>query len=247
MTTNDQASRRIACWSGPRNISTAMLRSWGSRSDAYVTDEPLYAHYLLSHGLDHPGREEIMEHHDTNAQRVVDWLVGEVPEGKQLWYQKHMAHHLLDDVPRAWLDQVDHAFLIRDPKDMITSFIQVVPHMTLEETGLPQQVEIFERCKRRTGRTPPVCDARDILDDPRGVLSKLCAALDVEWTNAMLSWAPGPRETDGIWAPHWYGSVNESTAFTPYHAKDIDVPEPMEEVLAGARALYDRLAEQKIC
>lgn len=238
--------RRIACWSGPRNISTAMMRSWEARPDTAVSDEPLYAHYLLEHGSDHPGRAEVLREHESNAQKVVERLIGEPPDGKSLWYQKQMAHHLVDDVPRQWLDQQDHAFLIRNPSDMLTSLIQVLPNPTLEETGLPQQVEIFERVVKRTGRKPPVCDARDVLEDPRAMLSKLCAALDLDFQEAMLSWPPGRRKTDGVWAPYWYSAVEQSTGFSPYSAKNIEVPSHLQKVLQQARALYDQLASHKL-
>ena len=239
-------ARRIACWSGPRNISTAMMRAWDARSDTTVTDEPLYAHYLVDHGHDHPGRDEILEHQENDAQRVIDYLTGPVPGGAPVWYQKHMAHHLLDDVPRPWLDLVEHAFLIRNPKDMLTSLMQIIPNPTLPETGLPQQVEIFERTVRRTGKTPPVLDARDVLDAPRESLTKFCAALGLPFEETMLSWKPGRRDTDGIWAKYWYGAVEESTSFMPYTSKNIDVPEHLLPVLEGAVELYDRLARHKL-
>jgi len=244
--TPPHGGRRIACWSGPRNISTAMMRSWDARSDTFVCDEPLYAHFLINNGLDHPVRQEILDHHDSDAERVVAWLTDEIPEGGTVWYQKHMAHHLIGSVPRGWLDDLDHAFLIRDPKDMLTSLMQILPKPDLLATGLPQQAEIFERVVRRTGKTPPVCDARDVLDDPRGMLTKLCAALDIEFTDAMLSWAPGRRPTDGVWAPEWYSAVEKSTSFMRYTAKDVDVPDFLREVLAEAQILYDQLAQHRI-
>lgn len=239
-------ARRIACWSGPRNISTAMMRAWDARSDTAVTDEPLYAHYLVDHGHDHPGRDEILEQQENDAQRVIDFLTGPVPGGASVWYQKHMAHHLIPDVPRPWLDLVEHAFLIRNPKDMLTSLMQIIPNPTLPETGLPQQVEIFERTMRRTGNTPPVLDARDVLDAPRDALTKFCAALDLPFEETMLSWKPGRRETDGVWAKHWYGAVEKSTSFMPYTSKDIEVPEHLQSVLDGAVELYDQLARHKL-
>jgi hypothetical protein len=231
----------IACWSGPRNISTAMLRSWGSRDDTFVTDEPLYAHYLLEHGLDHPGREEIFGHHDSDAARVVAWLTGPVPEGKPIWYQKHMAHHLLPDVPRAWLDLVRHAFLIREPRAMLASLAKVLPHPRIEDTGLPQQLEILARETERTGRTPPIVDARDVLEDPRRILGLLCEALEVPFQERMLSWPAGRRATDGVWAKHWYDAVERSTGFEPYRPKRVEVPAALRPVLEAAETCYAQL------
>ena len=223
-----------------------MMRSWESRQDTFVTDEPLYAHYLIEHGLEHPGRSEILKHHESDVKKVIGWLTGEIPKGKHVWYQKHMAHHLVPDVPREWLDQMDHAFLIRNPKDMLTSLIQVLPNPTLEATGLPQQVEIFQRVIERTGKTPPVLDARDVLDEPEASLIKLCQMIGLPFDRAMLSWPRGPRQTDGAWAPHWYASVEKSTGFMRYTAKDIAVPSRLEPLLAEAQILYERLAAHRL-
>ncbi|MCG8433841.1 MAG: HAD family hydrolase, partial [Gammaproteobacteria bacterium] len=233
-------------WSGPRNISTAMMRSWENRGDTYVCDEPLYAFYLRQTGLEHPGREEILEHHDSDVERIIDWLVGPISEGKRIFYQKQMAHHLLPEVPRDWLSEVTNVFLIRDPTDMITSLMQVIPDPGIEETGLPQQVEIFDKVKRETGVVPPVIDARDVLDDPPRLLAGLCEAVGVDFRRSMLEWPPGRRETDGIWAPHWYSSVERSTGFQSYTRKDIDVPERLLGVLEEAQRHYDELYAQRL-
>lgn len=220
--------RYIASWSGPRNVSTALMRSWSNRSDTFVCDEPFYAHYLLEHGLDHPGREEVMAHYDTDPERVIAWLTGEIPGGKTVFYQKQMSHHLLPDIPRDWLDRVTNVFLIREPREMITSFIRVLPNPTIQDMGLPQQLEIFERVRATTGEIPPVIDSADLLRDPRRTLSRLCDAVGLPFEESMLSWPPGPRETDGIWAPHWYSNVEKSTGFMPYEPKPDKVPERLE-------------------
>ncbi len=218
-------------WSGPRNISTALMRSFGNRSDTLVCDEPLYAHYLAQRPeLDHPGREEVIAHHETDWRRVVEGLTGPIPDGKAIFYQKHMAHHLLPEIDRGWLDTLTHCFLIREPREMLTSLIKKYPNVTLADTGLPQQVEIFEFVRKRTGRPPPVLDARDVLDDPRRVLGLLCDRLEIEFTDAMLSWPPGRRETDGIWARHWYDAVEKTTGFQPFTPKDDEVPECHREL-----------------
>lgn len=237
---------RIAMWSGPRNISTALMRAWGSRPDTYVCDEPLYAHYLLSTGRDHPGRAEILREHDTHPGRVIAWLTGEVPEGKRIFYQKHMAHHLLPDVERDWLSEVRHAFLIREPEEMLTSLIGVTPDPRLDDTGLPQQWELFERAVAERGTTPPVIDARDVLENPAGLLNALCEALDVPFMECMLSWEPGPRPTDGVWAKHWYASVEASTAFRSYRPKPERVPAGLGGLLEECRLIYDRLYAKRL-
>lgn len=238
---------RIAMWSGPRNISTAMMRAWGNRPDTFVCDEPLYAHYLLRTGLDHPGREDVIAHHESDWRKVVGWLTGPVPEGRRIFYQKHMAHHLLPVIDRDWLDRLTHAFLIREPREMLTSLIRNLPHATLADTGLPQQVELLELIETRTGRTPPILDARDVLREPRRTLGALCDALGVPFDDAMLSWPPGRRDTDGIWAPHWYANVERSTGFEPYRPKPDPVPPEHTGLLNACTPLYQRLFEKRLC
>ena len=230
-------------WSGPRNISTALMRSWGNRPDTAVCDEPFYAHYLAGTGRDHPGAAEVIAHHETDPGKVIARLTGPVPGARTILYQKQMAQHLLDDVDRGWLDEVTSCFLIRDPREMLCSLARNVPEPTLQDTGLPQQVEIFERVRAGAGRPPPVLDARDVLEDPRRLLSLLCEAIGVEFTEAMLRWPPGRRETDGVWAKYWYDAVESSTSFKPYRPK----PDPLPRRLAGVydqcvgdyRALYE--------
>jgi hypothetical protein len=223
-------SIRIAMWSGPRNISTAMMRSWGNRPDTLVCDEPFYAHYLAVTGREHPGAEEVIAHHEANPDHVIAWLTGPVPGDKPIFYQKHMAHHLLADMDRDWLDDVTNCFLIRDPREMLTSLVKHLPNPTLQDTGLPRQVEIFWRVANRTRRRPIVLDAKDILQDPKRMLGLLCDALGVKFTNTMLSWPPGRRATDGIWAKHWYQSVEASTSFQSPTRQYEPIPAELSEL-----------------
>ncbi len=162
--------RRIAMWCGPRNISTAMLRAWGNRPDTWVWDEPLYAHYLQQTQLDHPGRKEVIASQPTDWRSVVQQLQGPIPEGKPLSFQKHMSHHLLPNMDRDWLLDMTACFLIREPKEMLTSLFKILPDPRIEDTGLPQQVEIFQLIQSHTGRPPPVGDSRDGLEDPPRLL-----------------------------------------------------------------------------
>jgi len=238
--------RRIAMWSGPRNISTAMMRSWGNRPDTFVCDEPFYAYYLLKTGVAHPGAEEVIRHHETDWRKVTGWLTGEIPGGKAIFYQKHMTHHLLPEIDRSWFDQTSHAFLIREPRDVVASFVRVVQNPRLEDTGLPQQLEIFSFVRRRTGRIPPVVDAKDVLEDPARLLRLLCEALDVEFTDAMLSWPSGPRDTDGIWAKYWYDAVLKSTSFQPYGPKENSVPPHLLGILHDAEEIYRELYKRRL-
>jgi hypothetical protein len=241
-----EGATRIAMWSGPRNISTALLRSWENRPDTFVCDEPLYAHYLLETGADHPGSAEVIAHHESDWRKVVDWLTGPVPGGKAVFYQKHMTHHLLPEVDRGWLDEVESCFLIREPREMITSLAKKLEAPTLRDTGLVQQVEIFERVRERTGKVPPVIDSRDVLEDPQGVLGRLCQVLGLDFLPEMLSWPPGRRETDGIWARHWYESVEASTGFQPYRPKPDPVPEELEDLHATCLTYYEAMSRHRL-
>jgi len=237
---------RIAMWSGPRNISTALMRSFGSRPDTAVCDEPLYAFYLSRRPVEHPGREEIVARCENDWRRVAEFLTGPVPDGKDVFYQKHMAHHLLPEVERGWLDALTHVFLIRDPREMLLSLAKVMPAPEAQDTGLPQQLELFrsvrEVAEASGGRVPQVIDARDVLEDPPGVLARLCAALGLEFTPAMLRWDPGLRPTDGIWARHWDDEVARSTGFAPWRPREGRLADRLaavhEECLGPYRELY---------
>jgi len=237
---------RLAVWSGPRNISTAMMRSWGNRADTVVVDEPLYAHYLKVTRLPHPGIEEILAHHESDWRKVAEFLTGPIPDGKAVFYQKHMSHHLIPEVGRGWLSKLTHVFLIRDPKEMLTSLMKVLPEPRIEDTGLPQQVELFERVRAETGQTPPVFDAKDILDAPEPMLRAMCASVCVPFDPAMLSWPPGPRETDGVWAKHWYAEVEKSTGFKPFKPKDEPVPDRLMPVFDRCAELYGVLSKRRV-
>jgi hypothetical protein len=237
---------RIAMWSGPRNISTTLLRSFGTRPDTFVCDEPLYAHYLLVTGAPHPGRDEVIAAHETDWQRVSAWLTGPVPDGKPVFYQKHMAKHLLPGVGREWLDSLTNAFLIRDPAEMLASYARFVPDPELDDTGLPLQCELFERVADRTGVAPPVIDARDVLTDPAALLGSLCHALGLSYTDAMLHWSPGPRDTDGVWGPHWYASVYASAGFGPPPRAPVALPPRLARLHESCLPYYHRLAAHRL-
>lgn len=237
---------RIAMWSGPRNISTALMRSWEARGDCAVTDEPLYAHYLAVSGADHPAREAILGSQPTDWREVATALTGPVPGGRPIWYQKHMAHHLTPEIAHDWIYDLTNCFLIREPREMITSYVKIVPDPSPEDLGLPQQVALFAEIERRTGRIPPVIDSRDVLEDPATVLARLCDALDVDFLPTMLSWEPGLRATDGVWAPHWYDSVARTTGFGPYRPKGEAVPDGLEAVHEACDAHYRRLHAHRI-
>lgn len=237
---------RVAMWSGPRNISTAMMRAWGNRPDTFVCDEPLYACYLQATGSDHPGREEVIAAGETDWRKVVAWLTGEVPQGKQIFFQKHMTHHLLPEIDRGWLDQVTNCFLIRDPREVIVSYLRKNRDPTAEDVGYPQQAEIFRRVRERLGVAPPVLDARDVLADPQRMLRMLCERVGVPFTERMLSWPSGLRDTDGVWAKYWYAEVETSTGFKPYTPRTDDVPTRLADVHRQCLAWYEELYEHRL-
>lgn len=241
-----KAALRIAMWSGPRNISTALMRSWESRPSTYVTDEPLYAHYLRHTGADHPARELILREQENDWRRVVAWLTGPIPEGRALWYQKHMGHHLTPDVGRDWILELTNCFLIREPSEMITSYIKIVPEPTPHDLALPQQAELFETIEKETGVSPPVIDSRDVLQEPERILTLLCRSLGLAFDPAMLSWELGLRPTDGVWAPHWYDSVARTTTFGPYRQKSETVPAELEAVRRECDEYYDLLYSRRL-
>ena len=234
-------------WSGPRNISTAMMRSWGNRPDTFVCDEPFYAFYLKATGRDHPGAADVIGHGETDWQKVVAELIAEVPGGKRIFYQKQMTHHLLPEIDRGWLGAVTNCFLIRDPAEVIVSYIKKNNDPTLDDIGFVQQAAIFNVVREHTGAIPPVIDARDVLENPAKILRLLCDAVGVEFTDAMLSWPPGLRETDGIWAKHWYGEVESSTTFRkPALREPEPVPERLAAVYERSRECYDRLHRYRL-
>lgn len=219
-------------WSGPRNLSTALMRAFENRADTAVVDEPFYAHYLDATGLDHPGRDEIVALGETRWQKVVEHLVGPVPGGHAVFYQKHMTHHMLPHIDRGFLDHVTSVFLLRDPREVLLSYVRTRPNVTLADLGVSEQTSLFHEVARRTGVTPLVLDASDLLRDPEGHLRALCDALGLVFSERMLRWPAGPRPTDGVWAKHWYAAVEASTGFEPYRERDRSVP-------AGHRALVD--------
>lgn len=230
--------RFIAMWSGPRNISTAMMRSWGSRSDTFVIDEPFYAHYLQHTNYPHPDADKIIAHYETDWQVVVESITSSIPCDKQIYYQKHMTHHILDHMDKSWMLPLTNCFLIRDPRRMILSFTKVIPNPTVDQMGLRQQVDIFEYIHSKTGKVPPVIQSKDVLLNPLDTLSRLCDVLDVPFDKAMLSWEKGRRETDGIWADHWYASVEDSTEFMPYQEDNRPIPDYLQPLLEECQDMY---------
>lgn len=239
---------RIAAWSGPRNISTAMMYAFGSRPDTAVVDEPLYAHWLSVSGADHPLREAVLRAQPTDWRDVVARLLGPVPGGKPIFYQKHMTHHVTPGMDLTWLGACTNIFLIRAPEDVLSSYTARRSDVSLEEIGVVQQAALFEREADRLGRPPPVIDGRDVQARPRETLTALCEAIAIGFDPAMLSWPPGPRPEDGVWAPAWYASVWRSTGFSPPRGptRIEELPAPIAQIAEAARPYFERLARWKL-
>lgn len=234
---------RINLWSGPRNVSTALMYSFAQRADTRVVDEPLYGHYLRVSGADHPAAAEVMAAMDCDGDRVVrSVILG--PCDRPVLFCKQMAHHLVD-LDEAFLAACANVLLVRDPVQMLPSLARQIPRPTLRDTGLARQWALFEGLRAR-GQAPPVLDARALLQDPAGVLARLCARLGLSFDAAMLRWTAGPRPEDGVWAPHWYHTVWASTGFQPYRPRTRPFPDALAAVLAECRPYYARLAEHVI-
>jgi hypothetical protein len=238
---------RIAMWSGPRNISTAMMRSFENRADTAVVDEPFYAAYLAATGLDHPMRDEVLASQPQDWKRVADALLGPVPGGKAVFYQKHMTHHMLPEFGRDWISQCRNAFLIRAPEEVLASYTQKREDVTLEDIGFVQQSELFDREADRLGHAPPVIASADVLANPRAALGALCDALGIAFSDAMLGWPPGGRASDGVWAPAWYDAVERSTGFAPPRNNErASLAAPLQHIADAARPHYEKLAAHQL-
>ncbi|MGI9232741.1 MAG: sulfotransferase family protein [Woeseiaceae bacterium] len=229
----------ICLWSGPRNVSTALMYSFAQREDIRVVDEPLYGHYLRTSGAKHPAGDSVMASMNCDGDLVMRGLIDEQRKNpSQRFFLKHMAHHLLD-IDLGFLRATRNVFLIRNPREMLPSLTVQLPNAALEDTGLKRQWELFESL-REVGQTPAILDSRLLLLDPAGILKQLCDNLGLEYDERMLRWPAGPRPEDGIWAPHWYHAVHQSTGFAPYREKS-DFPEALQVLLNECKPWYDRL------
>jgi hypothetical protein len=235
---------RLAVWSGPRNISTALMRSWENRPDTVVVDEPLYAHYLEVTGLDHPGRDEVIGAGETDWRTVVATLLGPVPVGASVFYQKHMTHHLVPGIERGWVGSLTNVMLIREPREVVASYVRSRPDVTAEDLGLPQQVRLYDELVA-AGTPPPVVDARDFLLRPEPHLRALCRHAGVDFSPRMLAWPPGPRESDGVWGRYWYESVWSSTGFAEYRPRQPRLDGRAAVVAEECLPMYERLHEAR--
>ncbi len=237
---------RIAMWSGPRNISTALMRAWENRDDTAVVDEPFYAYYLFNTGVNHPGREQVIASQSTDWRTVMRMLTGPVPGGKAIWYQKHMTQHMLPEISLDWLRQINNCFLIRAPEEVVASFTQNRPDAAPWELGFEQQARLFDQVCQQIGAAPAVLDAADVLNNPAGMLRTLCARLGIAFREGMLRWPAGPRGSDGVWARYWYQAVEHSTGFEPYKPRSITLTAFQSRLAEQCQPFYTRLSAHRL-
>ena len=233
-------TRKIAMWSGPRNLSTAMLYSFAARGDCAVWDEPFYAAYLAATGLPHPMAAEVIAAGESDPAQVAA-LCTQDPPSQSLFYQKHMTLHMIPDFDRGFLKQLTNAFLIRHPARVIASYAEKREAPTLADIGFVQQAELFDQVAQMTGTAPPVIDSADIRADPKTALTRLCKDLNIPFTERMLTWPAGPKPFDGVWAPHWYNAVHASTGFGAPEGPLPTLTGPQQRLCDEAMPLYDRL------
>jgi hypothetical protein len=229
---------RVAMWSGPRNLSTALMRSWENRPDTAVLDEPFYAHYLDHTGLDHPVAARVIEAGPVEEARAIARCLADPAGGETVSYQKHMAHHLLPGMDRSWLDLVHNVLLVRHPARVLASYVKKREVVTLTDLGLPQQLELLDRLRERA----PVLDSDEFLTDPPAHLERLCAHVGIDFDPSMLAWPAGERSSDGVWADHWYDAVRASTGFGPAPLGPLpELPDEMTDLLDRAIEIYDQV------
>jgi len=223
-----------------------MMRAFEARADTWVSDEPLYGHYLKQTGLEHPGAQDVIASQSTDWRTLTQGLVGSVPSDRTLWYQKHMSHHLLPGFDLEWTVGLTNCFLIRPPDQVLTSYSRTRKEVTLSDLGYVQQGKLFQFLSGRLGYHPPILDARDVLGNPGGMLKSLCREIGTEFDSQMLEWATGPRETYGVWGKHWYANVWNSTGFQPYEKKEIRYDSRYQPIVDAAQPIYEALYARRL-
>ena len=232
-------------WSGPRNISTAMMRSFENRNDTIVVDEPFYACYLHSTGMDHPMNEEVIASQPTDWRVVARTLSSDI-EGAETVYQKHMTHHMLPEIALDWTSELRNCFLIRDPSYVVSSYARKRNTITADDIGIRRQFELYREISAITGQDIPVIDAGHFLADPEAALQRLCRRLDIPFSQRMLRWPAGKRDSDGVWAPHWYEAVEKSTGFQAPVALEITLTAAQQAIADDAQQYYQLLLEKSL-
>jgi hypothetical protein len=236
---------RIAMWSGPRNISTAMMRSWENRPDSVVVDEPLYAAYLARTGIDHPARDAVIASQPTALDDAIAALHAPLPAGVSVHYAKHMTHHIDEDMDLSWSLAFHNVALIRDPFEVVSSYVRSREACEPRDIGVLQQRWLVDGWDA-AGQPAPIIDAGDFLREPEAHLRWLCDWLMISFTDRMLSWPAGPRDSDGVWAPHWYDAVWKSTGFEPWRPREIALSDHDAAVAAACRPAYEAMYERRV-
>ena len=231
---------KIACWSGPRNISTALMRSWSSRNDTFVSDEPFYSYYLKEKQLKHPMYQEIIDYYPNQYHDIVKNLTSSIPNGSEIWYQKHMAHHLIDLNDMSWIKQFENCILIRHPKDVINSYVKKNTLNNVDELGYPQQYKIM-RYLDSIGKKFIVVDSNILLNNPEKILSQWCSNINLEFDISMLRWEKGHHPQDGIWWKHWYDNVITTTHFQKFSANQSELDKKYQSIYDEALDYYNKL------
>ena len=232
-------------WSGPRNISTAMMRSWGNRSDTEVVDEPFYAFYLNKTQSPHPCFEEVLQSQSDNSEQVVNELTKDICNSK-VQYQKHMTHHMLTGIDLNWVKELQHCFLIRCPAQVVSSYTNSRGVCSVEDIGIKRQFELYQQISHITGQDIPIIDSNDVLKNPEKILKRLCEKLGVAFMPTMLDWPKGSRKSDGVWAKHWYKNVDNSSGFAPYSAKNVQLDDAQLAVVNQVEPFYQQLYAKRI-
>ena len=240
------SKKRISMWSGPRNISTALMRSFENRTDTAVIDEPFYSFFLKNTGIKHPIYKEVIEKYDSSWNNIVNTLIGPIPNNKDIWYQKLMTHHWVETQPLDWITDTINCFLIRNPKQVILSYLKIYEDVTPALIGLPQQIYIFNYIIEQTNKIPIVISSEDILKNPKLMLQKLCNLLDIPFSEQMLSWPTGKRDSDGIWGEYWYKNVVKTSSFSKSSEKDDEFPEQFSSLLDECNTYYKQIKKYKV-
>jgi len=238
--------KRIAMWSGPRNISTAMMRSFQSRGDTFVSDEPMYGHFLSITKTNHPLREEVITSMETDRKKLHKYLSTFTPGKFNIWYQKQMTQHILIDDSLEWIKDLSNVFLIRDPKQVILSYLKKFKLEDESLIGFIQLKRIFDYLKNNTESDPIVIDANDILKNPSAMLNRLCEKLKIPYSDKMLRWKKGYRDTDGVWASHWYDNVINTTRFTSFKENKELLPKKYSKIYNQSMEIYNQLHNYRI-
>ena len=237
---SEQSPKRISVWSGPRNVSTALMYSFAQRADTKVFDEPLYAHYLssIADRPEHPGERDILRAQENVGRRVVDSILM-ADQGKPVLFFKNMAHHLVD-LDWDFLDEMTNILLTRQPRDMLHSYSKMIPEFGLSDTGYDKMKQLADAIVAK-GQEPVVIDSKRLLESPESILRQLCDRVGIQFEESMLSWEAGPKPDEGVWAPHWYHNAHRSSGFVAYKPKTEEFPERLQPLLEECQELYDEL------